>query len=67
MKKKLKYDLHTHTCYSDGDLDILGNVKVLGPEPEKKQKGKKSKSAVQGDACATFIYCLKDYISLRGQ
>lgn len=27
MKKKLKYDLHTHTCYSDGDLDILGNVK----------------------------------------
>ena len=27
MKKKIKYDLHTHTCYSDGDLDILGNVK----------------------------------------
>ena len=27
MKKKLKYDLHTHTNYSDGDLDILGNVK----------------------------------------
>ena len=25
--KKLKYDLHTHTNYSDGDLDILGNVK----------------------------------------
>ena len=27
MRKKLKYDLHTHTSYSDGDLDILGNVK----------------------------------------
>ena len=25
--KKLKYDLRTHTNYSDGDLDILGNVK----------------------------------------
>ncbi len=24
--KKLKYDLHTHTNYSDGDLDIKGNV-----------------------------------------
>ncbi len=27
MRKKYKYDLHTHTNYSDGDLDILGNVK----------------------------------------
>ena len=26
--------------------DILGNVKVLGPEPEKKQKGKKSKNKI---------------------
>ena len=26
MKRKYKYDLHTHTNYSDGDLDILGNV-----------------------------------------
>ena len=23
----LKYDLHTHTKYSDGELDILGNIK----------------------------------------
>ena len=26
MKRKLKYDLHTHTSYSDGDLNISGNV-----------------------------------------
>lgn len=25
---KLKYDLHTHTTYSDGDLDINGNVNM---------------------------------------